>query len=564
MKTQNRKQAMANTFVKEALGRCSQLTCAGCHGVTFGAISAVWAYSPKIYITNFQADATVLGMVMVVVQVYEALIIHPIAKWSDAGKANCRLIPIEWWGRRAPFALIACPILILGVLATWITPTRVDLTAGAMALWYGGARLLDRTAKACYFVASETSTNELFPTKDERVAVAMYRQGFNMIGILFVVFVGNFALSVEPGTADEKATFLCIGGVSAVIALMMVPHVFEMRKTSIIEPVHDKPNIVQALKIVFSSKSAWPLMATRCLQMGIRDVAVIIMPFYLQYGCGVSVEELGKANSIMLGTQMVAQVLLLPLFERLVRRHSPSRLVALSMIVAGILSTPILLVSNLTGRWSLLVLFTIIVAITQGIADISLSVLLGIVTDEDQVMATMNLRDVEGQASGIAPRRDGVFWSAWTLAESFASLVPALGTILFGLVGLDASLDDEGKSQPQRAVLTVTIFFVGTSIFLFLAAAFAISHFPLVGEKLAEVQSKYNDLFNDVVQRTSLQRSLASSISTSSKVVPASTQYAMIDANAKDKDAPAVNDAEKALPNLLVLKSSSGNAKAWS
>jgi len=321
---------------------------------------------------------------------------------------------------------------------------------------------------------------------------------------------------------------------------------------------------VQALKTVFSSKSAWPLMATRCLQMGIRDVAVIIMPFYLQYGCGVSVEELGKANSIMLGTQMVAQVLLLPLFEWLVRRHSPSRLVALSMIVAGILSTPILLVSNLTGRWSLLVLFTIIVAITQGIADISLSVLLGIVTDEDQVMATMNLRDVEGQASGIAPRRDGVFWSAWTLAESFASLVPALGTILFGLVGLDASLDDEGKSQPQRAVLTVTIFFVGTSIFLFLAAAFAISHFPLVGEKLAEVQSKYNNLFNDVVQRTSLQRSLASSISTSSKVVPASTQDAMIDANAKDKDAPAVNDAEKALPNLLVLKGSSGNAKAWS
>ena len=43
--------------------------CAAGHGMAVGALAGIAAYSPKVYISSFRADATILGLVMLLVQV---------------------------------------------------------------------------------------------------------------------------------------------------------------------------------------------------------------------------------------------------------------------------------------------------------------------------------------------------------------------------------------------------------------------------------------------------------------------------------------------------------------
>jgi Na+/melibiose symporter-like transporter len=227
----------------------------------------------------------------------------------------------------------------------------------------------------------------------------------------------------------------------------------------------------------------------------------------LQYACDVSVENLGLANAAVLATNLLTRLLCLPLFNWLVRRFCPARLVSVSMIIAAITAAPVALATYLTKQWPLMIIAAFILAINGGIADICLRVLLGFVTDEDQVVRTMEGRDSSDDPCFIAPRRDGLFWSVWTLAEALAGLYIGVGTAVFGMAGLDGKLDDEGKSQPAAAVLAITIFFLGAVVLNYALAAFAMNGFPLRGERLAELQGRYEQLFRDVEKKTSFRRS---------------------------------------------------------
>jgi len=172
------------------------------------------------------------------------------------------------------------------------------------------------------------------------------------------------------------------------------------------------------------------------------------------------------------------------------------------MIVGAIAAVPVLLASYLTSQWPMLIIVSFIFGFNGGMSDISLRVLLGFVTDEDQLVATKQGRDSSNDPSFIAPRRDGLFWSAWTLAEVFAGFYIGVGTVVFGMAGLDGKLD----TQPQSAVWAIALFILCVATLNYVLSAFVMLQFPLKGKRLAEVQEEYEQLFRAVEKSTSVRR----------------------------------------------------------
>lgn len=497
------------------LGRCSRILCGCGPGLTAGPLMAT-SWSTKVYISNFHAPVTLLGILLIAVSVYDVLNIYPFAKWSDRGRANGWLFPSDSWGRRAPFATMGYPLLIVALFLVWVGPSTVEISGVAAAIWLFSMRFILATAATMYYMASSTSLYELFPSKDERTSVATYISLFALIGAMYgLVAVGAFVLSLSPGSTKERVTFFVVGLSSVVMTFGILPHISVMRSSCMVEPVKS-PGRFKSVKVVWRSQSARNLLMARFLCLGSITVAISFMPFYLQYACNVSLENLGPINSLIIATNVFTRALMLPVHKWLVRRFCPSRGLMIAMIGATIVGTPFALVAYLTKDWRFLLILAFILGFNGGMVDIALRVLLGFVADQDQLTVSMQGRESSDDPSFIAPRRDGLFWSAWTLADVVAGMYTGVGTLIFGLAGFDAKYDDEGKSQPESAVFAITIFFLGVITVNYILTAVVLSRFPLKGERLKEVQARYEELFRALEISTSIRRSITGESSRSS------------------------------------------------
>jgi Na+/melibiose symporter-like transporter len=474
------------------------------HGLTVGPLLAI-QYSPKVYITNFLAPATLLGVLMILVQIYDILNIYPIATWSDAGLLNGRFFPATFWGRRAPFAVMAYPLLAVAILFVWAGPPIIGFEGVFAAVWFFAMRFLLATGATCYFLSSSTSLFEMFPSRDERAAVSTFLGGFVLVGAVFgLVFVGRFVLSAQRGSKQETIIFVVVAIASLAMLTGIIPHASVMRKTYMVDPVKS-PNVIGALKAIARSPSATNLMVARFLCLGVITTAIGTMPFYLQHACSVSIDDLGMINSLIIGINVITRATMLPVCNWAVRRFNPSRVLVITMVFAVAFGTPFALVAYFTSNWFWLCLLAFLLGFNGSMADIALRVLLGAVIDEDQVTETMKGRESSNDNSFVAPRRDGMFWFVWSMADVISGFYPGVFSVIIGLAGYDGRLDDDGESQPASAVLAITIFFLAVICINYILTAVVMNRFSLKDARLADVQKRYAELFQ-VMEETALKR----------------------------------------------------------
>lgn len=477
---------------KTNTGCCAKLLCGVGHGFVVTSMLCGGVHGPKIYITNFGAQPVVFSIVLFLSQIYDAVNVVPVARWSDAGKLNGACFPIDGWGRRAPFALLGLPLLGLGAFLGWVG--AAGLGAVAAALWFGLAKFLIATGSTFFYMASTSSMFELFPLKGERVTVTSLMSAFVMLGVIIALVVfSKIAFSVAPGSDAQNKTFFLLGVISCSVIIFAIPHVCIMRRTQIKETA-GSPTLCYCIKTAWGNQSMKYLVTSYWLYNGVVNICISLMPFYLQYGCGIPADELGNPLAAVMGSHVMGRILLLAPGAWLTRRFHPASAIASSMVFCVSVCTPIFIISITSDSWWMLCIVGVVLALNFGIADVGFKVLLGWVIDEDQVVRT-EIGIENGNPEYLAPRRDGIFWCVHTFFQVLGQLFLSLGLGLFGVFSM------ESFEQPRTQTMAIIGYFFSVTILNQFIVAAVLFKFPLKGQRLEDIDKKYQVNFEKMQKR---------------------------------------------------------------
>jgi len=396
------------------------------------------------------------------------------------------------WGRRAPFAVLALPLLGFGAFLAWNPPA--SLGPIGVALWFGFAKFFISTGSTFFFMASTSSMMEIFPVKKERVTVSGLMAYHVMLGLtIAMVLFAKIAFSVDPGSDEQDSTFFVLGVASAALVLLAIPHVFVMTKTKV-RDISVSPTLSYCVKTSLGNLSMRYLVIGQFLYSGCVTTATSLMPFYLQYACNIPAKDLGGPLAAVMSAHIGGRMMLALPQALLMRIMHPAKTVACSMLFCAVVCAPLIILSYTLDKWTLNLIVAGVMAINFGLTDIAMKVLLGWVVDEDQVLMTD-----KGKAGGdpefLAARRDGVFWCVHSSAQVLGGLFLPIGLAIFGHFSSDSF------EQPKTQARAIVGYFLFVMVVNQLIVAVLMMMFPLKGERLEEINEKYQENFAKLQER---------------------------------------------------------------
>lgn len=421
----------------------------GALGLPLAALNLpLYVYLPAFYAEEVGLGLTTVGLVLFCARLLDTVTDPVIGELGDRTRTR--------FGRRRPWMVAACPLLIVASLMLFIP--RESVGAVYLFAWTSLAYL----AWTMMILPFTALGAELSGDYHERSRIAGAREGFVVVGI---ILAAAFPIMLGLDAETERGAILAVLGWSmavltplilvGLLILVREPRTNENRGLSLKEGLH----------IAWQNGPFLRLIAAYILN-GIANGLPATL-FFLFVG---DVLKIGSASGPLLLLYFVAGIIGIPIWLRISKAIGKHRAWAAAMLWASAM----FVWAPFLGEGDLL-LFTLVCAFSGLSLGADMALPASIQAD---------VVDLDREESG--QQRTGLFFALWSMATKL-SLALAIGIAfpLLDLIGFEAG----GENEPS-ALLGLALLYGLLPVLIKLAATALVWRFPIDQTEQAERQRR--------------------------------------------------------------------------
>ncbi|HOM66601.1 MAG: Inner membrane symporter YicJ [Chloroflexi bacterium ADurb.Bin120] len=264
----------------------------------------------------------VVGAIMTIISLYDALIDPFIGHWSDNLRSKM--------GRRRPFILFSLPFIAISMVLLWMPPGGSTwLVAGYLTL----IMLVYSSSFSLAGIPYDATMAELAENNAERISLSSWKSVFGIIGVM----AGS--LLIAPLFESKGALYM--GIVTAVVGfvtiLLSVPAIRETRK-----PVGEQIDVIEGLKHTLKNKPFQSMLLSTLLVHIAYAMITANLPYFVTLVIGASEGDVG----LYLGVVVILMVLTTPVWNWLGKKYSNAKVMRWSMVLLAVFASSNLLVGQ--------------------------------------------------------------------------------------------------------------------------------------------------------------------------------------------------------------------------
>lgn len=336
------------------------------------------------------------------------------------------------WGRRRPWLVIGTPLLVLGLIAFYSTPSFLSgnsLMAYAM-LFYILTGTLDSVINANYGALFP----ELFRTDETRASTNALRQAFQLVAMII-------SIAMTPVVTDAigfQMTAIIYGIIGGAVILYMTFTAEEVK----VHEADKRPQLWDSLISLFKNLKFWIAGFANAFYSAAMALVMASLPFYVKYKLQIP----NSQSTILFASVLLIAIGGVAIWAYLVRRFGLMPVWRISLAALAIAFIPLYFANSLTSA----IFGCVLVGL--GFA--------GVITTMDLIGAKI----MDEDTSKHNVRREGIISSALGFMNRLSGLVTALGfTLVFKIYGFESG-NNPGANPDKAANFLLTLFPIGLMI----------------------------------------------------------------------------------------------------
>jgi Na+/melibiose symporter-like transporter len=402
-----------------------------------------------IYLTNtLGVAAGIASLVVLLPKLWDVFFLPYVGNLSDRSVART--------GNRARFLAFGAIGMLICFPLMFAVPAGMG--AGIAAGWVLVAFLIAASAFGFFQVPYIALAAEITDSPQERTTLMSWRVGFQVIGILLF---GVGAPVIVGLVADEYTGYLLMGiavGVLIAFAMLTCWAVVRRLRRYVAESTAGDHSLRQQFRVAWSALPFRLLIAAFTLQALGAGAVLAAAPYFSRYVLGVA--DFG----IVFGVLLVPAVIFMPLWayvgHRIGKRYG--FILASIVFMAGLMAS---LAAHVVPLGVALALIAVTSVGYAGMQMFPLAMLPDTISDD---------------AARTGSQRAGAFTGVWTAGETAAFAIgPALVLLLLAVTGFISTTAGQTVTQPDAAILGVTLAFSVLPVVLVALSLPLILRYPL-------------------------------------------------------------------------------------
>jgi len=390
-----------------------------------------YVFLPKYYADVLGIDLTVLGVVVLLSRVWDAVIDPAIGALSDRTRSR--------WGRRRPW-MVAGAVPLAGCFVLLVVLPRAAEDPLVEGLYLGALTFLFFLFWTMVTVPYESLGAELSFNYDERNRLLGTREAAVLAGTLVAAVIPILAgvgADLTGDLARERARYLDIALIYALLVAVLIGGcVLAVPERRWAESQRPKAFLRNLAGIWRNRPFRILLSAYAVTALGFSVAATLIL-FYVQYVLGSGAGPLFLAVYLGIGTATV------PLWVFLARRLEKRRAWLLALGVNTAAFAPALLL----GRGDAAIFAVIVVVSALGVGGLM------------SIPASMQADTIDYDEWTSGTRREGEYVGFWSIVKKLAAALSA--GLAFPILDFSGYVPGSGQ-QAAAAIWALRLLYVGT------------------------------------------------------------------------------------------------------
>lgn len=440
----------------------------------------------EIYALKYHVDVGVVGMLHVLHGCLEILFSLAIGYMQDKEKILFACFNKERWGRRAPWLLCHCPLMVVAMYCCWAPPS---LEKNFLAGWYFVVVTLGMWSWEQVLIAAQAGTVECYPYKEERVVVEACNVAFTAIGVSIAVVLIAVAYQFDLSEHPEIRTALGMscGG----IGLLSLPSAYALRDARQLSNARAVPAFLRSIQEVMQNSAFRWLVAENVVSGIAGGTLTSFFLYYFTFVCNLKDSDISLYVVAIPVLGLIMQSICAACWGKFYasKGRTPRGWTVVGRVLDAVATFAILL--NSTSIEGFLLWFCVnrIAQSPRSFWSISAR---GWVIDEDS-------HRVEGR------RRESLFTG---VASAIGKVATLLGSALIAgqsLAGIDTTRD-RNFEQPASGILYIRCMYMIVLPVLYIIQAYCIWQFPIIGARLEQLEAQQARSFRPVTRDTVVKK----------------------------------------------------------
>lgn len=381
-------------------------------------INMLKTYAAFYYVDSLGMTTVQMALILTIYAFIDALDNPVYGFLSDRTRSR--------WGRRRPWLVIGTPLLVLGLIAFYSTPSFLSgnsLMAYAM-LFYILTGTLDSVINANYGALFP----ELFRTDESRASTNALRQAFQLVAMII-------SIAMTPVVTDAigfQMTAIIYGVIGGAVILYMTFTAEEVK----VHEAEKRPQLWDSLLALFKNYKFWIAGFANAFYSAAMALVMASLPFYVKYKLQIP----NSQSTILFASVLLIAIGGVAIWAKLVKRYGLMPVWRTSLAALAVAFVPLYFANSLVTA----ILGCVLVGL--GFA--------GVITTMDLIGA--KIMDEDTHKHNI--RREGIISSALGFMNRLSGLVTALGfTLVFKIYGFESG-NNPGATPGKAANFLLTLF----------------------------------------------------------------------------------------------------------
>jgi glycoside/pentoside/hexuronide:cation symporter, GPH family len=371
---------------------------------------------------------TLVGLLLTVVSLWDAVIDPFIGHWSDSLRSR--------WGRRRPFLIFAAPVCVAALILIWMPPAGSTFVTAAYFLVI---MLVFFTSFSLVGIPYDGTLPEMAPTNHERVSLSAWKNVFGIIGVM----IGSIVAALLFDSIGPVAMGVAVGAVGLVTVWLTLAGLRETQR-----PTGQPMRLIEGLRSTLQNRQFIFLLISTLLVHIAYAMLLANLPYYVTLVAGKTEGDVSLFMGVVVGTM----ILFAPLWSWFGKRYSNRPLLIICM--TGISAVAVLnyvISSNsalAAGIWGIIG-FALVGPVLGGYFVLIYS-MMGSVVDYDEMLTKT--------------RRESIYYGTFSLA---AGVGPSISALILPFIFETLGYSAVNPGGVRAAFLVMALVCVlGTLVFL--------------------------------------------------------------------------------------------------